>query len=94
MTDEGAPLPRMNAQAVWTGSKAIFFGGSNARGSTYSIGKAYVPADDRWEEVVQASVPLTRSHGSFVWTGSQLVVWGGMFNGHRTLSSGGILTLE
>jgi hypothetical protein len=68
-----APGPGAYAQAVWTGTEAIFLG--VGRGHRLH-GEAYDPASAEWRVIPDA--PLTPRHGAVVvWTGSEVIVWGG-----------------
>jgi hypothetical protein len=69
-----APRPGAYAQAVWTGSEAIFLG--VGRGGHRLHGEAYDPASAEWRLIPDA--PLAPRHGAVVvWTGSEVIVWGG-----------------
>ncbi|HUH07766.1 MAG TPA: hypothetical protein VML96_08165, partial [Egibacteraceae bacterium] len=71
-----SPLPaRQRPIAVWTGEKALVWGGE-ADGAPYNDGAAYDPAIDRWRPM--APSPLAPRIGpAAVWTGRELLILGG-----------------
>jgi N-acetylneuraminic acid mutarotase len=78
----GAPSPRTGAQAVWTGSEVIVWGGYTGSGASISYlgtGGRYLPASNTWATLsTLGSPPTGRSGFSAVWTGTKLIVWGGV----------------
>jgi len=99
-TTAGAPEPRGNPTAVWTGSVMIVWGGAVEflNGLAYfDTGGRYDPVADTWEATSTAFAPAARQAHSAVWTGDQMVVWGG-FGGWLDVvvhqSSGGAYTLD
>jgi len=72
----GAPTARTGHSGVWTGSRLIVWGGSDADGITDTGGR-YDPATDTWAPVTTAGAPYPRIGHSALWTGSRMVVAGG-----------------
>jgi hypothetical protein len=72
----GAPTGRINHSAVWTGSRMIVWGGSDA-GGELSTGGRYDPATDTWASVQLAGAPAGRAGHATIWTGEKMIVWGG-----------------
>src|SRR5262245_43291083 len=74
--------PIADADAVWTGTEALFLQTSGEKGPI--IGQAYDPAADEWRRIAPA--PLDRAYGILtVWTGDELIVWGGGNRGDPSL---------
>lgn len=77
----GAPRPRREHQAVWTGEAMVVWGGGfryyedNVR--YISSGGRYDPATDTWSPTSTGSGPEPRWGHTAVWTGSEMIVWGG-----------------
>lgn len=78
MTDAGAPAPRLQHIAVWTGREMIVWGGVDAGRRPVAGGKRYDPASDRWRTMSSTGAPSPRAGAAAVWTGAELVVWGGV----------------
>lgn len=80
----GAPSPRWQHSAVWTGKEMIVWGGSRYESldppkfAACGDGAAYDPETDRWRPLAVASAPSPRLSHSAVWTGSTMIVWGGL----------------
>jgi hypothetical protein len=72
----GAPSPRHQHTAVWTGSSMIVWGGTNGT-SFMDSGGRYDPVNDSWTPTSTLSAPTPRSKHTAVWTGSRMLVWGG-----------------
>lgn len=80
----GAPSPRRDHVATWTGSKMIVWGGQREDPSqpigTYNYfndGGIYDPATDTWTPLSTTNAPSPRVVNQAVWTGSKMVVFGG-----------------
>ncbi len=86
----GAPIPRTDHSAVWTGSFMIVWGGSFFDVSTQALssGGRYDPATDTWTPTSSLGTPSSRFGHTAVWTGSGMVVWGGA-GGSGVLRTGG-----
>jgi N-acetylneuraminic acid mutarotase len=93
----GAPSPRMNHTAIWTGSAMVVWGGCaftndvcqpSVPGST---GGRYDPSTDTWTPTSLGGAPAARHIHTAIWTGTQMVVWGGS-NGSAALNTGGRYT--
>lgn len=82
----GAPTPRINHGAVWTGTEMIVWGGCAFTNDvcrvsvTGSTGGRYIPATDTWTLTNTTGAPTPRILHSAVWTGHRLIVWGGYDN--------------
>jgi hypothetical protein len=78
-----APSTRANAVAVWTGTKAIVYGGglwtSTSEEPTTS-GAVYDPSTDSWQPIASSPLPAQLGQEA-VWTGSEMLVWGGLVPG-------------
>jgi len=77
----GAPTPRTNHTAVWTGSQMIVWGGEVAvaedPAGVTATGARYDPASKTWTPMSTVNAPPPRHSHSAVWTGSKMIVWGG-----------------
>ena len=87
MSVEGAPAPRSQMAAVWTGEELIVWGGWGDGGECFASGASYNPRTDTWTALPVENAPEGRMEPAFVWTGRELVVWGGLLHG-GTRSSG------
>jgi len=76
-TTTGAPGPRLDHTAVWTGTEMIVWGGRSGPFSYYGDGGRYNPGTDTWTATSGAAAPSPRAGHSAVWTGTQMLVWGG-----------------
>ncbi len=81
VTIVGAPVPRGNHTAVWTGSQMIVWGGETDAGigqlTLLNSGGVYDPATDSWTATnLLDAPPPTRCH-SAIWTGTEMLVFGG-----------------
>src|ERR687888_568044 len=80
---------RIDAAAVWTGSRLLVWGGTTSPGGTAvpRHGVAYDPRTNSWSPLPQA--PLGgRQQPTAVWTGRAMITWGG-----GTKSDGAVFTL-
>jgi hypothetical protein len=80
LTTSGAPSPRTEHTAVWTGAEMIVWGGCDGVycGTPQHTGGHYDPATDTWEATSLAgSVPRARGEHTAIWTGERMIVWGG-----------------
>ncbi|HEX4823296.1 MAG TPA: kelch repeat-containing protein [Candidatus Polarisedimenticolaceae bacterium] len=86
---DGPPDGATGAQAVWTGSEMIVWGGASAAVNA-PLGKRYDPATDTWTAMAVANEPSARIQHTAVWTGSEMIVWGGGApDGSAALGTGG-----
>jgi hypothetical protein len=71
-----SPLsPRNAAFAVWTGTKALLWGGGNGSPAPLTDGASYDPASRTWAMLPAAPLrPDARGRQAIVWTGTHLVV--------------------
>jgi len=82
-TQNGAPVGRRDAPAVWTGNAMIAWGGYrynyyNPDSLAVGTGGRYDPAADSWTATSMGSgVPTPRYDHTAVWTGNEMIVWGG-----------------
>jgi N-acetylneuraminic acid mutarotase len=94
----GAPSPRINHTAVWTGTEMVVWGGCSfsqdvcrAR-NVGTTGGRYNPAIDSWTPTNTGGAPKARTLHTAVWTGSQMIVWGG-FDDNDPLNTGAVYNL-
>ncbi len=74
----GAPSPRSQHTAVWTGKWMIVWGGEVNNDTFFGDGALYDPALNTWQPVdTGPKAPTARYEHVAVWTGSQMIVWGG-----------------
>ena len=85
----GAPSPRYGHTAVWTGSRVIIWGGSDAT-TKFRDGAIYDPSTDSWTPMSTIGAPDIRYQHSAVWNGSKMIVWGGIRKLDDHYSSGGM----
>src|SRR5205823_2507971 len=71
----GAPGPRSDHTAIWTGAEMILWGGSYLSGSLNTGGR-YDTASDSWKPTTTSSAPAGRYFHTAVWTGSEMIVFG------------------
>jgi N-acetylneuraminic acid mutarotase len=78
---EGAPEPREDHTAIWTGTEMIVWGGviRDADGERHQVatGGRYDPVSDTWTAITMGDAPEAREDGVVVWTGRDMLVWGG-----------------
>jgi hypothetical protein len=94
LPSSGAPSPRGEHTAVWTGTEMIIWGGvdntGGVLGAIFGNGARYNPTTDTWTPVETAGAPSRRAYHAAAWTGSQMVIWGG-YNGVK-INDGAIYT--
>ncbi len=82
----GAPSPRANASAVWTGSELLIWGGRDQNNvspdgdigtGALQTGSRYNPGNNSWTPMTTNNAPEGREDHSVIWTGSEMIVWGG-----------------
>lgn len=73
----GAPTPRSQCAAVWTGEEMIVWGGETDGGTMLADGAAYNPATDSWRPIGGSGL-TPRMEPTAVWTGSEMIVFGGV----------------
>lgn len=77
-SNTGAPAGRLQAAAVWTGSKMFVWGGKDIKGNLLDDGGLYDPAINSWTPVPASTEgPTARANHSMVWSGKEALVWGG-----------------
>ncbi len=89
MSLEGAPEPRSQMAAVWTGRELIVWGGWGDGGVCSPTGGRYNPKTDTWTPLPTENVPEARMEPAFVWTGQEMIVWGGLLQGEKNTSDTG-----
>ncbi len=78
MSSENNPQPRFNQTMIWTGKKAILWGGFSPDPKTTLIqGAEYEPTQNRWTMISTLNAPVMRENHSAVWTGKEMIIWGG-----------------
>ena len=92
MSTAGAPEPREDHVAIWTGREMIVWGGVRRDGKEgarrqLATGGAYDPATDTWRALSAEDAPSAREDGVVVWTGREMLVWGGQRD-ERPLADG------
>jgi N-acetylneuraminic acid mutarotase len=75
----GAPAPRRDHVAFWTGTEMIIWGGYGDTGFPLTTGARFNPATGTWTALPTEGAPSFREFASVTWTGTNLVVWGGTF---------------
>jgi len=91
-TSTGTNLPqgRWNHTIVWTGDKAIVWGGVVTGGGPYlNNGAIYNLNDNSWTTVTMTGAPPVRDKHAAVWTGTEMIVWGGDQGNYHNINSGG-----
>jgi N-acetylneuraminic acid mutarotase len=86
---KGAPSPRSNHVAVWTGAKMVVWSGSIGNETTNTGGLLDLTTSE-WTQMSTSNVPQARRNARAVWTGTYMVIWGGAGNGGAPLNSGGV----
>jgi N-acetylneuraminic acid mutarotase len=81
-----APSARVDATAVWTGTKMIVWGGRAS--DVLDTGGIFDPATNTWSAMSASGAPSPRYQHTAVWTGTKMVVWGG-YDGSSPLGDGG-----
>ncbi|MBX3034271.1 MAG: hypothetical protein KF865_10140 [Bdellovibrionaceae bacterium] len=70
-----APSARNGHTMIWTGSRAIVWGGFD--GTYLNSGSIYDPATNSWSPITLTGAPDARANHTAVWTGSEMLIWGG-----------------
>lgn len=73
----GAPTPRSQCAAVWTGEELVVWGGETDGGTMLADGAAYNPTTDSWRPIGNSGL-AARMEPTAVWTGSEMIVFGGV----------------
>jgi len=74
----GAPYISLRGTVVWTGTRAIFFGGSNGSDGAFpGLGTMFDPVAGTWSMISQQGIPAPRVDHEAIWTGDRMLVWGG-----------------
>ena len=72
----GAPPPRQNHTAVWTGDRMLTWGGI-AGSVLLDDGGSYDPVTDSWTRITRMGAPSARQGHGAIWTGKEMVIFGG-----------------
>lgn len=73
----GAPTPRFDVQAVWTGEEFALFGGSNYQGPL-ATGAAWRRDTGTWRALPSQAPSSARAGAFSAWTGSTWLLFGGL----------------
>ena len=75
----GAPVARRGHTLVWTGSRAIVWGGGTDSLAGLDSGGRYDPQTDSWTPTSfgPSGPSYPRADFSVIWSGTHLIVWGG-----------------
>ncbi|MBI4700115.1 MAG: hypothetical protein HY744_02935 [Deltaproteobacteria bacterium] len=86
---EGAPAPRTEHRAVWTGSRMFVWGGGVKEEGHTSTGGLYDPASDTWTPTSTKDAPAPKAnYPPPLWTGDRAIVAGGDIPGSPLGPSG------
>jgi len=86
----GAPYIPLRGTVVWTGTRAILFGGSNGSSSGWpGLGSMFDVNAGTWSTISQVGEPAPRVDHEAVWTGDRMLVWGGS-QGSGAVAGGGL----
>ena len=77
MSSEGAPSPRSQLTAVWTGTEMIVWGGTGDAFDEKGDGARYNPETDKWTPLPAAPIDARLQHTA-VWTGTEMIIFGGL----------------
>jgi len=66
---------------VWTGTKAVVWGGVNASSTFFNSGGIYDWNTQTWTPMTLSNAPLARVFHAAIWTGSEMIIWGGQLSG-------------
>jgi hypothetical protein len=87
---EGAPSPREEHTAVWTGKVMMVWGGcagDDCSGKvSFGDGGLFTPSPDggSWTPVAEDPALAARRGHTAVWTGEEVILWGGRVGGAPT----------
>ena len=73
----GAPSPRTQHTAVWTGSEMIVWGGTDGA-ALFDTGARYNPSTNMWNPLSMNTAPDRRMNHTAHWTGTEMLIWGGV----------------
>ena len=71
MSTASAPWRRIEASAVWTGTKMLVWGGWGDVIGYLDTGGSYDPATDTWTALSTTGAPSPRTGHTAVWTGDE-----------------------
>ncbi len=79
----GAPIPRQQHTAIWTGSEMVVWGGENVSGLELKSGARYKLSTNTWAATRDTGihVPAARTKHVAIWDGAQMDVLGGAVAG-------------
>lgn len=80
MSSVGAPSPRYQHTAVWTGAEMIVFGGATQGSDAGRVnsGGIYDPVSDSWRTTTLSGAPSERCDHAAAWIGNRMAIWGGL----------------
>ena len=88
----GAPAPRGDHVAVWTGKELVVWGGcgGDSCATLFGDGGRFVPGKDggSWTAIEAQSALEARRGATGVHTGSSVVIWGGIVDAKQPLATG------
>jgi hypothetical protein len=87
MTTVGAPSARRVPYGFWTGSRVLFFGGSDKGTNAVAGVYLYDPVNDQWTAGSTNGQPSARLNPTVGWSGTQLLVYGGSAGGNNSAST-------
>jgi N-acetylneuraminic acid mutarotase len=95
-TNNSSPLAaRAFHTGIWTGSKAVFWGGLQAGNTPVSDGALYDPIKDTWSMMASTNTIATgyeRSEHTAVWASNLsaplMIIWGGLNSSNTPVSTG------
>jgi hypothetical protein len=92
MSITGAPAPRGDHVAVWTGNELVVWGGcgGDSCATLHGDGGRFVPGKDggSWTAIATQSALGARRGATGVHTGSSIVIWGGIVDAKQPLATG------
>lgn len=86
MSTTGAPSPRTQFTAVWSGTEMIVWGGQS--NTLLNTGGRYHPGSNTWTAMSTVGAPSARQSHTAVWANNEMIVWGGFTNPGITANTG------
>ncbi|HVY31133.1 MAG TPA: kelch repeat-containing protein [Polyangiaceae bacterium] len=87
MTTLGAPSGRRAAYGFWTGSRVLFFAGSDKSINPVAGAYLYDPVNDKWSAASSFGQPSARLNPTAGWSGTELLVYGGAIGANNSQST-------
>jgi hypothetical protein len=82
MTTLNAPAGRRGAYGFWTGSRVLFYGGTDHNGNSSAAVNLYDPVNNSWSNTTMQGAPSSRTDPVVGWSGSLLMLYGGRPGGN------------